>query len=70
MASRSLAISLAIVMITLLVILTVGWVLLTISGALSSDRFAGWFWGLLTVGTLFIVVLLVGVVLYLISSTR
>ena len=70
MASRSLAISLAIVMITLLVILTVGWVLLTVSGASRADRFAGWFWGLLTVGTLFIVVLLVGVILYLILSVK
>ncbi len=70
MASRSLAISLAIVMITALVILTVGWVVLTFSGASRTDRFAGLFWGWLTVGTLFIGVLLAGVILYLILSVK
>lgn len=57
-------------MITALVILTVGWVLLTISGASRADRFAGLFWGWLTVGTLFIGVLLAGVILYLILSVK
>jgi signal transduction histidine kinase len=66
----SLAISLAIVMITLLVILTVGWVLLAVFGALKAGRFAGWYWVLLSVGTTLIVVLLVGVVLYLILSIK
>jgi signal transduction histidine kinase len=73
MSSRrplSLAISLAIVMITLLVILTVGWVLLAVFGALKAGRFAGWYWVSLTVGTTFIVALLVGVVLYLILSIK
>jgi two-component system, OmpR family, phosphate regulon sensor histidine kinase PhoR len=70
MASRSLAISLAVVMITALVVLTVGWVLLTVSGASQADRFPGLFWALLTVGTLFIGVLLVGVILYLILSVK
>jgi signal transduction histidine kinase len=61
---------LAIVMITLLVVLTVGWVLLAVFGALESGRFAGVYWVLLTVGTTFIVVLLVGVVLYLVLSIK
>ena len=66
----TLAISLAIVMITLLVVLTVGWVLLAVFGALKAGRFAGWYWVLLTVGTTFIVMLLVGVVLYLTLSVK
>ncbi len=66
----SLAISLAIVMITLLAILTVGWVLLAVFGALKAGRFAGWYWVSLTVGTTFIVALLVGVILYLILSIK
>jgi signal transduction histidine kinase len=65
-----LPITLAIVMMTLLLILTVGWVLLAVFGALKAGRFAGWYWVLLTVGTAFIVVLLVGVILYLILSIK
>ncbi|MCH5376602.1 MAG: HAMP domain-containing histidine kinase [Planctomycetes bacterium] len=73
MSSRrplSLAISLAIVMITLLVILTVGWILLAVFAAVKAGSFTGWHWVLLTVGTAFIVMLLVGVVLYLILSIK
>lgn len=63
--SLRLPITLAIVMIALLVVLTVGWVLLAVSGALANTRFAGLHWTLLCVGTAFIALLLVGVVLYL-----
>jgi signal transduction histidine kinase len=66
----SLAITLASVMITLLVILIVGWVLLAVFGALKAGRFAGWYWVLLTLGTTLIVALLVGVVLYLVLSIK
>jgi len=57
-------------MITLLVVLTVGWVLLAVFGALKAGRFAGWYWVSLTVGTTFIVMLLVGVILYLVLSIK
>jgi signal transduction histidine kinase len=65
-----MAISLAIVMITLLVILTAGWVVMAVLGALRAGRFTGWYWLLLSLGTAFIVALLVGVVLYLILSIK
>ena len=64
-----LPITLAIVMIALLVVLTVGWVILNVSGALHSEH-SGLYWALLTIGSLFIVLLLVGTVLYLILSIK
>jgi signal transduction histidine kinase len=63
--SLRLPIMLAIVMIVLLVALTVGWVLLAVFGALANTRFAGLNWALFSVGTTFIVFLVVGVVMYL-----
>src|SRR3972149_2866487 len=66
----SLPIILAIVMIGLLAVLTVGWVLLNVSGALQDNRYSGLYWALLTIGSLFIVLLLAGTVLYLILSIK
>lgn len=68
--SVSLPILLAIVMIVLLLVLTVGWVLLSITGALRSQQPAALYWTLLSVGTAFIVLLVVGVVIYLILSVK
>jgi signal transduction histidine kinase len=73
MSSRrplSTPIWLAIGMITLLVVLTVGWALLTVFGALKDSSTAGLYWALLTVGSTFILLLLVGVILYLILSIK
>ena len=63
--SLHLPITLAIVMIAILAVLTVGWVLLAVFGALANTRFAGLNWTLLSVGTTFIALLLVGVIMYL-----
>lgn len=68
--SLSLPITLAIVMISLLVILTVGWILLSVFGAAESEGYSGFYWVLLTVGTTFIVMLVMGVVLYLVLSVK
>lgn len=68
--SLSLPIILAIVMISLLVALTVGWISLAVLGALKAGPSAGLYWALLTVGTMFIVMLLVGVILYLVLSVK
>jgi len=68
--SLHLPITLAVVMIVLLVVLTVGWVLLTVFGAPANTRFAGLNWTLLSVGTAFIAILLVGVVMYLALSIK
>jgi len=57
-------------MIILLVVLTVGWVLLNVFGALGERGYAGLYWTLLSVGTTFIVLLVVGVVLYLVLSIK
>ena len=47
-------------MIVLLVVLTVGWVLLSVFGALKDGRFAALYWALLSLGTTFIGLLLAG----------
>lgn len=59
-------ITLAVVMIAMVVTLIVGWIILT---ARELDRSAV-FWVLLFVGTIFLVMLLVGVVLYLLISIK
>lgn len=68
--SLSLAIILAVVMIVLLVVLTVGWVLVNVFAALRNSDTAGVYWTLLTIGTLFILLLVVGVVMYLALSVK
>ncbi|MGD0896310.1 MAG: HAMP domain-containing sensor histidine kinase [Thermoguttaceae bacterium] len=68
--SFRLPITLAIVMIVLLVVLTVGWVLLTVFGALKDSSLAALYWVLLSIGTAFIGLLLAGVIIYLILSIK
>src|SRR5512140_1596032 len=67
--SLSLPIVLAIVMITLLVVLTIGWVLLSVVGAKETEL-PGVYWALLATGSTFIALLVAGVVLYLILSIK
>jgi signal transduction histidine kinase len=68
--SRSLPIVLAVVMIVLLVVLTIGWVLLSVFGALKDSHYAGVYWALLSIGTTFIGLLLAGVIVYLVLSIK
>ena len=70
-ARRSLSwpIFLGVVMIVLVVALTVGWVIVTVSAALSAPNRA-LYWTVLAVGTTFLVLLLVGVVMYLALSIK
>jgi len=67
--SLSLPIILAIVMIALLVILTVGWILLSVF-ALQSKPYAAVYWALLSIGTTFIALLLAGTIIYLVLSIK
>lgn len=69
MARRSLGwpITLGVVMIVLLIALTVGWILLAVA-AIRVDT--GAFWAILTLGTTFLALVLVGVVLYLWLSIK
>jgi two-component system, OmpR family, phosphate regulon sensor histidine kinase PhoR len=67
--SLSLPIVLAIVMITLLVVLTIGWVVLSVVGAKDTEL-PGVYWTLLAIGSTFIALLVAGVVLYLILSIK
>lgn len=60
-------ITLGVVMIVLLIALTVGWILLAVA-AIRVDT--GAFWAILTLGTTFLVLVLVGVVLYLWLSIK
>ena len=66
----SLAITLAVVMLVVLVLLSVGWVLLSVFGALSNIHVAGVYWVLLPIGTTFIILLVVGVIMYLALSVK
>jgi two-component system, OmpR family, phosphate regulon sensor histidine kinase PhoR len=68
--SLSTPILLAVAMISLLVVLTVGWVLLTVFGAQEDTSRPGVYWALLSIGSTFIGLLLVGIVLYLILSIK
>ncbi len=68
--SRSLPILLAVAMIILLVVLTVGWVLVTAFNAMEDASRSGLYWALLSIGSAFILLLLLGVVLYLILSIK
>ncbi len=63
--SLKLPITLGVLMIVSVVALTVGWVLLSAFGAVGNSRWAALYWTLLTVGSAFLVFVLVGVVLYL-----
>jgi len=61
---------LAIVMIVLLVGLTIGWVLLNVFGAITSQESPNVYWALLSVGSVMFLFVLAGVVLYLIWSIQ
>ena len=61
---------LAVIMLMLLGVLTVGWVLLNVFTALDRPAAAGWHWAFLAVGSMFILMLVVGVVLYLKLSLK
>jgi two-component system phosphate regulon sensor histidine kinase PhoR len=65
-ASYSWPITLAVVMIVLVVALLVGWIVLTVREV---ER-PGLFWAQLVVGTSFLVLVLIGVVLYLLISIK
>ena len=62
-------ITLGVVMIVLLVALTVGWVLVVVVAANRTSS-SGYWWAILAVGTTFLVLVLVGVVLYLVLTIK
>ncbi|MFV2065388.1 MAG: sensor histidine kinase [Pirellulales bacterium] len=68
--SLRLPIALGVVMIVLLVVLTIGWIVLSVAGALADTRFAGLYWAVLSVGTTLLILVLVGVVVYLALSIK
>ena len=68
--SLKLPITLGVLMIVTVVALTVGWVLLSASSALWNTQWAPLYWTLLTVGTVFLVFVLVGVIIYLTLSIQ
>ncbi len=68
--SLSLPIALGVAMITVVVVLAVGWVVLSLFGALTAERLAVLYWASLPVGATFLLLLLAGVVVYLILSVK
>src|SRR5690606_4506252 len=63
-------IALGVVLFISLVVLIVGWVLLSVYGALASKGAAPLYWTLLTVGTMLFVLVIVGVAMYLALSVK
>jgi len=63
-------ITLGVVMIVLLVVLIIGWVILTVSGALTDDQRSGLYWALLSIGATLLGFVLIGVVMYLTLSIK
>ncbi len=63
-------ITLGVVLIVLVVTLTVGWVLLNVTGALTATGSPGLYWTLLSVGSVLFATLLGGVIAYLVISIR
>jgi two-component system, OmpR family, phosphate regulon sensor histidine kinase PhoR len=63
-------ITLGVLMIVTIVALTVGWVFMTVVGALSDAQRATFFWTWLPIGAAMLVFILVGVVLYLTLSVK
>jgi len=63
-------ITLGVIMIVLLVALTVGWVLLAISGAVKDQVLAPVYWTALTIGSMFFSLVVTGVVLYLVLVVK
>jgi signal transduction histidine kinase len=68
--SISWPITLGVLMIVSIVALTVGWVLLSLMGALASGEMAAFFWAWLPIGATLLVLVLVGVVFYLTLSIK
>lgn len=68
--SLKLPIALGVSMIVMLVALIVGWVLLTVFGALRESDRAALYWTLLSVGSSVLAAVLVGVVMYLTLSIK
>src|SRR5215813_2066815 len=62
-------IALGVILIVLVVVLTVGWIIVSASAALKSEH-SGVYWTLLAIGSTFFVLVLVGVILYLILSVK
>lgn len=63
-------ITLGVVMIVLIVLLLVGWLLLSLFGAFYAEGLAPFYWTLLAIGAVFLVFVLVGVVMYLTLSIK
>lgn len=63
-------ITLGVLMIVMIVVLTVGWVLLTVIGLLSDSQRSAFYWTWLPIGSAMLIFVLVGVVLYLTISVK
>ena len=68
--SLKLPIILAIVMIVLLIVLTVGWIWVTVVGALGDEHLSTFYWTVLPIGTAFLVLVLLGTITYLTLSIK
>ncbi|QDU75270.1 Sensor protein kinase WalK [Bremerella volcania] len=73
MSSRrnlSLPITIAVIMIVLLIVLIVGWVLITVWGATENEKAAPLYWIFLPIGATFLAAILAGVIFYMVVSIK
>lgn len=68
--SLGLPITLGVTLIVLVVLIIVGWILLSVFGALSAAENASIYWTLLSVGTAVLAIILAGVIAYLVLSIK
>jgi two-component system, OmpR family, phosphate regulon sensor histidine kinase PhoR len=68
--SLKFPITLGVTLIVLLVLILVGWILLSVYGALRAAEHAPIYWTLLSVGTIVLALILAGVVAYLVMSIK
>lgn len=63
-------ITLGVVLIVLVIALIVGWVILSVVGAVTDDSRAGFYWAWLSIGATLLTLVLVGIVMYLTLSIK
>lgn len=68
--SLKFPITLGVILILLLVLMLVGWILLSVFGALRAAEHAPMYWTFLSVGTIVIAIILAGIVAYLVMSIQ
>ncbi|MGY8768832.1 MAG: sensor histidine kinase [Pirellulales bacterium] len=65
-----LPVTLAVIMIVLLIVLIIGWVWITVHGAINDASSAPFYWTFLPIGSIFLLTILAGVITYLVLAIK